>query len=122
VKGVALDVELGLPPALQQRVQLAHVGGADVALVGARVHGDAVGAGLQRQRGDVQHVRDASGRELRSSATRLTLTDSAVQPRPRREPASGATSGFIESVQEGVATKSRNSLSSWRVRSVYVPR
>ena len=50
VERIALDVELGLRPVLQQRGELAHVAGADVALVGARVHGDAVRAGLERDR------------------------------------------------------------------------
>ena len=96
VERVALDVELGLRPSLHQRGELVHVVRADVALVGPRVHGDAVRAGLEDA---ASAARVTLGmprwRVLRSSATLLTLTDSAVRPHARW--ASGATSGFIGS-------------------------
>ena len=50
VKGVALDVELaGLGPGGQHLGQLVHIICADMALVRARVHGDALRTGLQAQ-------------------------------------------------------------------------
>jgi hypothetical protein len=59
VEGVAFDVVFGLRPFAQQRGQLVHVVRADVAFVGPRVHGDAVGAGLQAQRGGAHDAGDA---------------------------------------------------------------
>jgi hypothetical protein len=59
VEGVALDVVLGLRPVFHQRGKVVHVVRADVAFVGPRVHGDAVGASLQRQRGDVHDAGNA---------------------------------------------------------------
>jgi len=47
VKGVALDVELGLGPLLHQSGQLAHVRGPNVTLIRPGVDGDALTARLQ---------------------------------------------------------------------------
>ena len=72
---------------LQQRGELVHVVRADVPLVGPRVHGDALRAGLER---DASAARVTLGmprcRVLRSSATLLTLTDSAVRSVAARMP------------------------------------
>ena len=59
VQRVAFDVDFGLRPVLHQRGQIEHIVGADVALVRPRVHRDAVGTRLQRQRGRPGHARDA---------------------------------------------------------------
>ena len=59
VEGVALDVEFAVRPGLHQRGQLGHVAGADVALVRARVDGDALRASLQAQLGCARHTGDA---------------------------------------------------------------
>jgi len=59
VEWIAFDVELGLRPALQQRGEFVHVVPADVALVGPRMHGDALGAGPEHDRRHTRHVRDA---------------------------------------------------------------
>ena len=59
VKGVALDVVLAPRPLLQQGRQLRHISGANVALIGPRVHRDAMGAGLQAQGGSAGHAGNA---------------------------------------------------------------
>ena len=56
VERVSLDVVLGLRPVLQQRGDLVHVVGTDVALVGPRMHGDARRPGLQAQRSGPGHA------------------------------------------------------------------
>ena len=59
VEGVAFEVVLGLRPDFQQRRQLEHIAVADVPLIRPRMHRDAVGTGLQRQRRQPHDVRDA---------------------------------------------------------------
>ena len=49
VERVAFEVELGLRPLFQQLGEVVHVARADVALVGPRVHGDAVGTGFEHE-------------------------------------------------------------------------
>jgi hypothetical protein len=95
VEGVALDVVLGLRPVLQQRGEVVHVVRADVALVGPRVHGDAVGAGLQASVARAHDARDAQVARVAQQATLLTLTDSAVTPPVGAAWASSVTRGFI---------------------------
>jgi hypothetical protein len=56
VKGVALDVELALWPLPHQARNVMRVLGADVALIGPGVDGDALGASLQAQLGRAQRV------------------------------------------------------------------
>ena len=56
VKGVALDVELALRPLPHQARDVLRVLRADVALVGPRVDGDALGARLQAQLGRAQRA------------------------------------------------------------------
>ena len=77
VERVVLDVVFGLRPVLQQRGDIVHVVGTDVALVGSRVHGDAVGAGLQAQRGRARHARNA---EMACIAQQRHLVDIDRQP------------------------------------------
>ena len=72
VERVAFDVELGVGPVLQHRRELAHVAGADVALVGPRVHGDAVRAGLE---GDARQADDARDRQRPLVAQQRDLVD-----------------------------------------------
>jgi hypothetical protein len=59
VERVALDVVFGGRPVLHQRGQLVYVLAPDVAFVGARVHGDAVGTRLQAQRRGLDDARNA---------------------------------------------------------------
>jgi hypothetical protein len=93
VEGVAFEVVLGLrPAACSSACQVVHVLRADVSLIGPRVHGDALGAGLQAGLGATASARSGmpSARVLRSSATLLTLTESAQRPSCAR----GAIKGF----------------------------
>ncbi len=58
--GIALDVVLGLGPVLaQQGSQLMHILRADVAAIGPRVHGDALGTGEQAELGRLCHAGNA---------------------------------------------------------------
>jgi hypothetical protein len=114
VKRVALDVELGRRPFAQQRVQLVHVLRADVAFVRARVHGDAVGAGAQRQRGDVAHV----GQPDRP---RVAQQRDAVHVHRQR---GAGMRGVGQRVHRGTGTSSNlfTSVITCRVRNCGVPR
>ena len=70
-------------PVLQQRGELAHVAGADVALVGSRMDGDAVRAGLERDRRQADHARDRE-RALVAQQRDLVDVDRQRGERPRR--------------------------------------
>ena len=59
LEGVAFDVVVGLRPLLHQRGKFVYVLGADVTLVGPRVHRDAVRSSLQAQRGRFHDAGDA---------------------------------------------------------------
>ena len=75
---IPFDVELDLAaPRREERRDLAHVAAADVALIGARMHGDAA-ARRRRGRRATASMTDGSAppRELRSVAILLTLTES----------------------------------------------
>jgi hypothetical protein len=80
---IAFDVELGLGPVLQHHRKLAHVAGADVALVGARVDGDAVRAGRERDRRQADHARDRE-RALVAQQGDLVDVDRQRRERPPR--------------------------------------
>ena len=117
VEGVALDVVFGLRPLLHQIGQLIDIVRADVALIGARVHGDAVRAGLQRQRRSTQHAGNA---QLARVAQQRDLVDVDRQ--------GGATTVRVEPAGEQGVHGER--LSVWRpcrsnmtcrVRKVAVP-
>ena len=74
---IAFEIELD-PVLARQRRQRQHVVGADVARVGARMHGDAVRAGIAGRRARRATTSGSSPpRELRSTAILLTLTLSA---------------------------------------------
>ena len=67
VERIAFDIVFGARVALQQLGELEHVAGANVALVGPWVHGDALGTRLERDprkpddAGDVERARVAQG-------------------------------------------------------------
>src|SRR5581483_8660854 len=111
VERVALDVELGGGIRAQQRRKVVNVLRPDVSLVGPRMHGDAMGTGVQRQprgvndAGDVEGPRVPQRRYLidvdaqlghvlspdnRStfSVSQLTTARAAVSTRRRRGPRS----------------------------------
>ena len=55
--GIALDVQLATrPPRPHQLGQRRHVAAADMALVGTRMHGQPVGAGIVRDAREAQHI------------------------------------------------------------------
>ena len=57
--GIALDVELASrAPGLHQLCQRRYVGAADVALVGPRMDGQSVDAGIMRDAREFQHIGD----------------------------------------------------------------
>ena len=101
VERVALDVELGLRPARQQRSELDHVVAADVARIGARVHGDALRPGLQAQRGGAHDARDA---EVARVAQQRDLVDVDRQRAARRGGRRRrGDSGFIGGLAQAVS-------------------
>ena len=58
LRGVALDVVFPIGPVFHELGQVVHIAGTDMAFVGARVHRDAIGTGLQAQPGRAQHAGD----------------------------------------------------------------
>ena len=91
---IALDIQLAArPPRPHQLGQRRHVGAADVALVGPRMHGQPVRPGIVRDARESQQSGTPVCRELRSSATLLRLTLSLAIAPPS---ALSAAAGTIE--------------------------
>ena len=116
---VALDVVLDVRPLAQQRSELVHVARADVALVGPRVHGDALRAG---QHGDARQRHHVGHLERARIAQQRDLVDV-----DRQRGARIARKGFGSDQRihrGGVVASSRRcvSMANWRVRSIAPPR
>ncbi len=79
VERIALDIELAAGPVLHHGGNLVHVVTADVTLIRARVHRDALGAGLQAQAGRLDYIGDA---EMAGIAKQRDLVDIDGQGRP----------------------------------------
>ena len=56
LRGVALDVVFTPRPLLHECGQIMHVVRTDMALIGPRMHGDAIGPSLQTQGGGTHHT------------------------------------------------------------------
>ena len=134
VQRIALDVVFHLGPvAAQQLGQVAHILIADVALVRARVHGDAVGASLQHQAG---RPGDAGDAQVAGVAQQGHLVQVDRQGRAAQCPAMGKRfSGderihavFCEGCRRAQGRQAAVSMSCWasiitsRVRRRGVPR
>jgi hypothetical protein len=113
VERVALDVELGLRIFLQQGGERVHVAAADVALVRARMDGDAGGAGVER---DPRQADDARDRERALVAQQRDLVH---VDRKRGRAAARVLARRHERVHRSSACAS---IMTCRVRSCEVPR